>query len=412
MEKTELFDYQAEQLLKRKAPLASQLRPATLADMVGQQHLISPGALLRSLIENDKLASTILWGPPGSGKTTLAKVIANETSKKFISLVATSSGVKEVREAVEDAKARLGAYSQGTILFIDEVHRFNKAQQDVLLPDIESGLITLVAATTENPFFSLIAPLMSRSTLFRLEPLSKHEILVLLHRGLRALGCTANSEALDIITSFSNGDARRALTILEMSWALATSQALQLPQSKPVVNITPHQVSEATAQRSFRYGLDEHYDMASALIKSIRGSDSNAGIYWLARILAGGGDPRFIARRLVILASEDIGMADPLALGIAVAGSNAVEFVGMPEAALNLAQVVVYLSKAPKSNSVAKAIWDAQATVADNPPEDVPMHLRDSHYKGASKLGHGVGYIYPHDDPRGWTEQQYMPDKT
>jgi putative ATPase len=398
-----LFAAAAEDQLRRKAPLAARLRPVTLDDVVGQRHLVGPGAPLRALVEGDRLSSVILWGPPGTGKTTLARVIARTTRAAFVELSAVSASVKDVREVLADAERRLGEGGRGTILFLDEVHRFNKAQQDALLPSVESGLLVLIGATTENPFFEVNPPLLSRSTLFRLEPLDVEALGDLLRRGLAHEGMAASGEALDHLADRGGGDGRHALTALEVAVALARhrgSDTVELADAE-----------SALGTRAQRYGRDEHYDVVSAFIKSIRGSDPDAGLHWLARMLEAGEDARFIARRLVILASEDVGLADPMGLLVADAAARAVEFVGLPEAQLNLAQAVVYLATAPKSNRVTAAIAAARADVRTRPTGEVPVHLRDAHYRGAARLGHGVGYRYPHDHPGGWVEQQYLPDE-
>ena len=396
----DLFSAAVEEHLTRAAPLAARLRPRTLDEVVGQSHLLGPDRPLRRLIESDRLSSVILWGPPGTGKTTLARVVAGATSKAFEPLSAVNAGVKDVRETIERARARLGQQGTGTILFLDEVHRFNKAQQDALLPAVEDGTLTLVGATTENPYFEVNPPLLSRSTLFRLHPLTAADVHELLQRGLEAEEATADDEALLHLADRAGGDGRAALGALEVAVALAGAVA------------TPPHVTLAEAAldaRALRYSRDEHYDVVSAFIKSIRGSDPDAGLYWLARMLAAGEDARFIARRLVILASEDIGMADPLALVVADAAARAVEFVGLPEASLNLAQAVVHLATAPKSNRSAEALWRAQRDVVERPAGEVPMHLRDASYRAAKALGHGKGYDYPHNDPRGWVPQEHRP---
>ncbi len=399
--KNDLFSAAAAERLKAQAPLAARLRPRSLDEVVGQQHLVAKQSPLRLLIEQDRLSSVIFWGPPGTGKTTLAEVVALTTNRHFERLSAVSAGVKDVREAIELAAERLGQFGRGTIVFIDEIHRFSTSQQDALLPSVESGVITLIGATTENPYFELNAPLRSRSTLFRLEPLLVSDVKELLQRGVVAESVTADVEALDALAQRCGGDARQALTALEVSCVLAHENNR---------HVTMAQVDAALGVSALRYGRDDHYDVVSAFIKSIRGSNAQAGLFWLARMLESGDDARFIARRLVILASEDIGMADPNALVVAVAAASALEHVGLPEAQLNLAQAVVYLATAPKSNRVALGIWAAREDIQRGVNSEVPAHLRDGHYPGAAEFGHGVGYQYPHDDPRGWVEQQYLPD--
>jgi putative ATPase len=400
----DLFASAADERLRTQAPLADRLRPRTLDDIVGQAHLLGRGRPLRTLIEGDRLSSVILWGPPGTGKTTVAAVIARTTAKAFEPMSAVSAGVKDVRDVVERARRRLGEQGQGTILFLDEVHRFNKAQQDALLPSVESGLIVLIGATTENPYFEVNPPLRSRSTLFRLEPLSAEAVRVLLQRGLDAEAVTAEPDALDHLVARVGGDGRQALTTLEVAAALARARG---GDEVPVVTLADAEAAIGT--KALRYGEAEHYDVISAFIKSLRGSDADAGLYWLAHMLEAGEDARYIARRMVILASEDIGMADPLALVVADSAARAVEFVGLPEAALNLAHAVVHLATAPKSNRAAIALWRAQEDVRRGVGGEVPMHLRDASYRSASRLGHGKGYDYPHDDPRGWVDQEYRP---
>jgi putative ATPase len=399
----DLFTAAADDRLRHQAPLAARLRPRNLDEVVGQEHLLGRDKPLRTLIEADRLSSVVLWGPPGTGKTSLAQLIAHSTSKVFVQLSAVNATVKDVREVIAAAKDRLGQHGQGTILFLDEVHRFNKAQQDALLPAVESGLLVLVGATTENPFFEVNPPLLSRSTLFRLEPLDDSAIGVLLGRGLDEEGATAEPEALTHLVERSGGDGRHALTCLEVAVALARDRG-----EPPVVALAD--AEEALGTNALRYGRDEHYDVISAFIKSIRGSDPDAGLYWLARMLESGEDARYIARRLVILASEDVGMADPQGIVVADAAARAVEFVGLPEAQLNLAHAVIYLATAPKSNRVIVALGRAFDAVRSGGGE-VPTHLRDAHYRGARSLGHGEGYEYPHDDPRGWVEQQYRPPR-
>jgi putative ATPase len=405
----DLFSAAVSERLRSRAPLAARLRPRSLDDVVGQQHLLGPGKPLRVLIEGDRLSSVILWGPPGTGKTTIARLVAGATEKAFEPLSAVTAGVKDVREVAERARARIGEHGRGTILFLDEVHRFNRTQQDALLPHVEEGLVVLIGATTENPFFSLTGPLLSRSTLFRLEPLSPDDLRALVRRALddaeRGLGdehLTLEDDALDHLVDRAEGDARHVLTSLEVASALASEEGRD--------TITLNDAEVALALRALRYGDDEHYDVLSAFIKSVRGSDVDAGLYWLARMIEAGEDPRLIARRLVILASEDVGMADSQGLVVADAAARAVEFVGMPEAGLNLAHAVVYLANAPKSNSAATALWAAQSEVRDEPAGAVPRHLRDASYPGAARLGHGKGYVYPHEEPGGWVEQQYRPD--
>jgi putative ATPase len=395
----DLFDAAAQERLAQRAPLAARMRPKTLDEVVGQRHLLGPGAPLRALIESDRLTSVVLWGPAGTGKTTIARLIAGATSRAFESLSAVTAGVKDVREVIERARRRLGEQGQGTILFLDEVHRFNKAQQDALLPAVEDGTLTLVGATTENPFFEVNPPLLSRSTLFRLHPLEPSDVRQLVERGLDAEGATADEDAIDHLADRAGGDGRAVLTALEVAVALAGDDR----------HVNLETAEKALDMRALRYGRDEHYDVVSAFIKSIRGSDPDAGLYWLARMLAAGEDARFIARRLVILASEDIGMADHTSLLVADAAARAVEFVGLPEAQLNLAQAVVHLAKAPKSNAVITALGRAMEDVRTLPAGEVPQHLRDAHYKGAAKLGHGEGYVYTHDHPD--VPQEFRPDE-
>jgi len=410
----DLFAAAAEDRLTRQAPLAARLRPRTLDEVVGQEHLLGTGRPLRALIEADRLSSVILWGPPGTGKTSLSQLIANTTAKAFEQLSAVTATVKDVREVAARAQDRLGLRGQGTILFLDEVHRFNKAQQDALLPSVESGLLVLIGATTENPFFEVNPPLLSRSTLFRLEPLSPEACTVLAQRGLAAEGASIDDEALALLVERSNGDGRHVLTSLEVAVAIAHEHpdAARDESGRIVdelVRVRVDDVEAALGTKALRYGRDDHYDVISAFIKSIRGSDPDAALYWLARMLEAGEDARFIARRLVILASEDIGMADSLSLVVADAAARAVEFVGLPEAQLNLAHAVVHLASAPKSNRVTVALGRATGDVRERAGGEVPVHLRDGHYRGAKSLGHGQGYDYPHDHPEGWVDQQYRP---
>ncbi len=406
----DLFGASAEEQLARRAPLADRLRPRTLDDIVGQDHLVGPGRPLRVLIEADRLSSVILWGPPGTGKTTLAKVIARHTERAFEVLSAVTAGVKDVREVVARAEQRLGERQQGTILFLDEVHRFNKAQQDALLPSVESGLLTLIGATTENPYFEVNPPLLSRSTLFRLHALDEEAARSLVAKALATEGVAADDDAIAHLAARANGDGRHTLTSLDVAIALA-QQRLAAEGGAAQATVTLADAEAALGTKALRYGRDDHYDVISAFIKSIRGSDVDAGLYWLATMLEAGEDARFIARRLIILASEDVGEADPLSLLVATAAAQAVEHVGLPEAQLNLAQAVVHLAAAPKSNRVTAAIGAARQDVRDRPSSGVPAHLRDAHYQGAAKLGHGSGYRYPHDDPRGWVPQQHLPDE-
>lgn len=394
-----LFAAAAEETRRARAPLAARLRPRTLDDVVGQEHLVGPGRPLRVLVESDRLSSALLWGPPGTGKTSLALAVAGSTERAFEQMSAVTAGVKDVRETIERAKQRLGERGQGTILFLDEIHRFSKSQQDALLPAVEDGTLTLIGATTENPFFEVNAPLRSRSTLFRLEPLDRKAIEQLVARGLQAEAVTADPEATTLLVDRSGGDGRQVLTSLDVACALSNYTHVELEH-----------VEAALGTSALRYGQDDHYDVVSAFIKSMRGSDADAAVYWLARMLEAGEDARFIARRMVIFASEDVGLADSRGLEVAVAAAHALEHVGLPEAQLNLAQATIYLATAPKSNRAALAIWNARAAVKDGAVGEVPAHLRDGHYQGAAELGHGAGYRYPHDDPKGWVDQQYLPE--
>ena len=396
----DLFEEGLQERLQARGPLASRLRPVRLDDVVGQDHLLGSTGALRALVEARKLTSVILWGPAGTGKTTIARLLADAVGAAFESLSAVSAGVKDVREAAERARRRLGESNTSTVLLLDEVHRFSKSQQDALLPSVEDGTLTLVGATTENPFFEVNGPLLSRSTLFRLEPLDRDALRTLLARGLEAEGATIDEPAQDALIDSVDGDGRALLTTLEVAVAIAGNRR----------TVTLEDVEGARTTRALTWGRDDHYDVISAFIKSIRGSDPDAGLHWLARMIEAGEDPRFIARRLVILASEDIGMADPTSLLIATAAAHAVEYVGLPEAQLNLAQAVVHLATAPKSNRTTVAISRAIEDVRSRPAGPVPPHLRDAHYKSAERIGHGVGYRYPHSDPRGWVEQDYLPE--
>jgi putative ATPase len=396
------------------APLAVRMRPRTLEELVGQQHLLAAGSPLRRLVEGDQPMSLVLWGPPGTGKTTIASILSRQTDRTFVEVSAVAAGVKEVRAAIDSARNRLARTGQETVLFVDEVHRFTKAQQDALLPGVENRWVTLIAATTENPFFSVISPLLSRSLLLTLEPLTDDDVRGVLEaaatdeRGL-AGQVELTEDTLDHLVRLAGGDARRALTYLEAAAGAALSRQAR-PTEAAVVDLeTAEAAVDRAAVRYDRQG-DQHYDVISAFIKSIRGSDADAALHYLARMVEAGEDPRFVARRLVILASEDIGLADPTALTTAVAAAQAVQLIGMPEARLNLAQAVIALAVAPKSNAVIKAIDAASADVRAGKIGPVPAHLRDAHYGGSKKLGHGSGYKYAHDQPYGVAEQQYAPD--
>ena len=370
------------------------MRPRNLDEVVGQEHLVGLGKPLRVLIESDQLSSVILWGPPGIGKTSLAEVMATQSSAHFVRLSAVSSGVKDIRETIAQAQHLLGEKQRRTMVFIDEIHRFSTSQQDALLPAVESGLLVLVGATTENPFFEVNAPLRSRSTLFHLEPLSATHLSVLVERGCAAENAHLDEVAKKHLLDMAQGDGRQILTSLEVACALARSDVSNTPGKQVAVSLAD--VEAALSTSALRYGRDDHYDVISAFIKSIRGSAVDAAIHWLARMLVAGEDPRFIARRLVILASEDIGMADPTSLLVATACAQAVEHVGMPEAQLNLAQATIHLASAPKSNSTSNAIWSAMSEVRSGGIGEVPLFLRDGHYQGAESLGHGSGYVSPH----------------
>lgn len=403
-----LFD-SVEQSHQREAqPLAARMRPRTLEEFVGQEHFLGEGKLLRRLLKADRLGSVIFYGPPGTGKTTLARLLATETRSTFRQLSAVTSGVKELREVLAEARQRLLAGGGKTLLFIDEIHRFNKAQQDVLLPEVEEGIVVLVGATTENPFFTINSPLVSRSRIFQFHPLSNDEIRQILLRAMsdpeRGLGKRAihmHPEALEFLIETSDGDARRALSALEVG--VLSTDADPVEFTRPLAE-------ESVQRKAIQYDRlgDAHYDAASALIKSIRGSDPDAALYWLARMLEGGEDVRFLARRLVILASEDVGNADPAALPLAVAAAQACELVGLPECQLNLAQAVTYLALAPKSNAATVGIFEALADVREGRLLPVPVHLRDANYPGAKRLGHGQGYQYAHDHPDGIAAQDYL----
>ncbi len=409
----DLFDYMRENTMKREAPLASRLRPTTLDEVVGQQHIIGKDKLLYRAIKADKLSSIIFYGPPGTGKTTLAKVIANTTSAHFKQINATVAGKKDMEEVVGEAKNNLGMYGKKTILFVDEIHRFNKGQQDYLLPFVEDGTIILIGATTENPYFEVNGALISRSVIFELKPLSKEDIKVLIKRavydkdkGMGAFNANIDEDALEFLADISNGDARNALNAIELG--ILTTKASQ----DGIIHITLDIAQECIQKRVVKYdkGGDNHYDTISAFIKSMRGSDPDAAVYYLAKMLYAGEDVRFIARRIMICASEDVGNADPQALQVAVSAAQAVERIGMPEARIILAQAVIYVATAPKSNSAICAIDNAMKIVKETTNALVPSHLQDAHYKSAGKLGHGDGYKYAHDYPNHYVKQQYLPD--
>jgi len=409
MDEASLFDEAQRAAEERAAPLALRMRPVSLDEVVGQRHLLGPGTPLRRLIEGQASLSLMLWGPPGSGKTTLAMLVATVTGRRFAELSAVTAGVKEVRAAIEEARQQLTLYGRQTVLFIDEVHRFSKTQQDALLPAVERGTVSLVGATTENPFFSVISPLLSRSLLLRLEPLSDEDVRVVVRRALadeRGLGGSVElaPDAEEHLVRIAGGDARRALGALE-----AGAGAADATGSDTVTLALLEDAVDRAAVRYDRQG-DQHYDVVSAFIKSMRGSDVDAALHYLARMVEAGEDPRFIARRIMIFASEDVGMADPTALPVAVAAAQALEMIGLPEARLNLAQAVIHCALAPKSNAVIKAIGAAQEDVRAGRLGGVPPHLRDAHYPGARKIEHGKGYRYPHDFPDGVVQQQYAPD--
>jgi putative ATPase len=409
----DLFDSVRSEHREQARPLAARMRPRTLEEYVGQEHFLGPGKLLRRMLEADRLSSVVFYGPPGCGKTALAHVIAQQTRSRFKPLNAVAAGTKEVREILAEARQHLEELGERTILFLDEIHRFNKAQQDVLLPDVEEGIIILIGATTQNPFFAINSPLLSRSQIFTFEPLSCEQIKTLILRALsdneRGLGryrVKITDDALAFLAEISDGDARRALTALEVG----VKSSLPGDATGLLFTLELAQDSIQRKYLDFDPTGDSHYDLASALIKSLRGSDPQAGIYWLARMLESGEDPRFIARRLVIFASEDIGNADPQALLIANAAWDAVERVGLPECQLNLSQAVCYLATAPKSNAATVAIGAALKDVKAGRTLPVPKHLRDSHYHGAKEqFGHGVGYLYAHNYEGGWVDQEYLP---
>lgn len=409
----DLFDYMRQNTMEREAPLASRLRPRTLEEVVGQQEIIGEGKLLYRAIKADKLSSLIFYGPPGTGKTTLAKVIANTTSADFKQINATVAGKKDMEDVVKAAKDSLGMYGRKTILFVDEIHRFNKGQQDYLLPFVEDGTLILIGATTENPYFEVNSALISRSVVFELKPLAKEDICKLIdravydkERGMGNYGAVIDEDAKNFLADVAGGDARAALNAVELG-VLTTERG-----SDGKIHLTLDVASECIQKRAVRYDKtgDNHYDTISAFIKSMRGSDPDAAVYYLARMLYAGESVTFIARRIMICASEDVGNADPQALQVAVAAAQAVERVGMPEAQIILSQAVLYVATAPKSNAACSAVFSA-AEAVKNFKATVPVHLQDSHYKGAAKLGHGVGYEYAHDFPKHFSRQQYLPDE-
>lgn len=409
----DLFDYMRTNTMKQESPLASRMRPETLDQVVGQKHIVGPGTLLYRAIKADQLGSIIFYGPPGTGKTTLAKVIAHTTKAEFCQINATVAGKKDMEEVVQKAKDTLGMYGRRTILFVDEIHRFNKSQQDYLLPFVEDGTLILIGATTENPYFEVNGALLSRSRIFELKALEKEDILELLHRavtdvekGMGSYRAVLDEDAADFLADVANGDARAALNALELG-VLTTPRA-----EDGKIHIDLEVAQECIQKRAVRYDKDgdNHYDTISAFIKSMRGSDPDAAVYYLGRMLYAGEDIKFIARRIMIHAAEDVGMADPQALNVAVSAAQAVERIGMPEARIILAEAVIYIASAPKSNSVISAIDQAMEAVRTEKTRPVPVHLQDTHYKGAEKLGHGAGYLYPHDFPGHYVKQQYLPD--
>ena len=424
-----LFDQHEAQHLDAAKPLAARMRPRTLDEFTGQQHFLGEGKLLRRMLQADRVSSVIFYGPPGTGKTSLAEIIAKHTKSVFASLNAASVGVKELREVLEAARTRLKTGGQRTLLFVDELHHFNKTQQDVLLPDVESGAVRLIGATTSNPFFALVSPLVSRSQVFEFRSLSREDVLGLMQRALsdreRGFGqhaVTVTDEALSFLAEVCDGDARRALNALEIAVLSVATHQHDATASGQSGNDADHSLArragdntvdleiaqESIQKKAVQYGDDEHYDAASAFIKSIRGSVPDAAIYWLARMLEAGEEPRFIARRIVIAASEDIGNADPQALVVAMAAAHATEFVGLPECRIMLAQAVTYLATAPKSNASYLAVDAALDDVRTKRVLPVPTHLRDGHYLGAKRLGHGEGYQYAHAAPDGWVDQDYL----
>ena len=410
----DLFDYMSKQENTKSAPLATRMRPTSLEEVVGQKHIIGEGKLLYRAIKADKLSSIIFYGPPGTGKTTLAMVIAHTTSAQFRQINATASGKKEMEEVVNEAKQSLGMYGKKTVLFIDEIHRFNKAQQDYLLPYVEDGTVILIGATTENPYFEINGALLSRSTIYELKPLNRDDIKELINRavydknkGMGLYGADISDEAVEFLSDASDGDARSAINAIELA-------VLTTPVSKDKkIHITLDVISDCIQKRAVRYDKsgDNHYDTISAFIKSMRGSDPDAAVYYLARMLSAGEDVKFIARRIMICASEDVGNADPMALVVATSAAQAVERVGMPESQIILSQACTYIASAPKSNAAYVAIDEASAAVKETLSVSVPVHLQDRHYPGAEKLGRGEGYKYAHSYPNHYVEQQYLPDE-
>lgn len=409
----DLFDYMRQQTMERESPLAQRLRPSSIEEVVGQEHIIGKDKLLYRAIKADKLSSIIFYGPPGTGKTTLAKVIANSTKADFIQMNATTSGKKEMQQAVQKAKDNLGMFRKKTILFIDEIHRFNKAQQDYLLPFVEDGTVILIGATTENPYFEVNGALISRSNIFELYPLTNEEIQEIIkkavydeEKGMGMYKAVIHDRALEFLADMAEGDARTALNAVELG--ILTTE----PDLDGRIHLSLEVAEQCIQRRAFRYDKsgDNHYDTISAFIKSMRGSDPDAAIYYLAKMVDAGESVTFIARRIMICASEDVGNADPQAIQVAVAASEAVERIGMPEARIILAQAAAYVASAPKSNAACMAIDEALDVVRTKRVSGVPNHLRDSHYKGAANLGHGIGYQYAHDYPNHYVKQQYLPD--
>jgi putative ATPase len=400
---SDLFSDAAQERAAAVAPLAQRVRPRELAGFVGQQHVVGDGSALRRAIEDDRVPSLILYGPPGSGKTTLARIVAAATGAFFDERSAVSATVADVRKVIASARERLGAHGQRTILFLDEIHRFNKAQQDTLLPAVEDGLVTLIGATTENPYFEVNSALMSRCQLYQLEPLTAEEVATVVRRGAEELGADVNDEVVELVARKAGGDARTALNVLELAWDTARAEDTALEE---------RHVEDAARKRPLVYDkdADQHYDFVSAFIKSMRGSDPDAAVYYLAAMLEGGEDPRYICRRMIVLASEDIGNADPRALSVAVAAAHALEHVGLPEARLNLSQAAIYLARAPKSNASYVALKEATRDVQERGNLRPPKELRDASYRAARRLGHGVGYVYPHSDPAGF-DVDHLPDE-